>query len=330
MSISSAADASRGWSTVYSGSAGHGPMYYELHGSSKSGSSSSSSSKSGSSSSLDKYISMLRDIQAQNNSFSASQAAQQMAFQSQQALAAQKFNHDEAELSRQWTERMSDTAHQREVKDLQAAGLNPVLSVMGGNGSPVTSGVVASGYSPGQGAKAEADTSLSGALVGLLSSSIQAQASMANMATSARTQEAVADKYTAMSHLVANIQRDTSLSVANINSMASAYAADTHADAAKVAAAINAAAQRYGYDVMSMTNKEIAEFNASVNQQLQADRIQADFDIHEMYPSTMWGAFSSALGGLFAPGDQKGLGVVSDLSSAIKRLFLGDSYSSNG
>lgn len=59
-----------------------------------------------------------------------------------------------------------------------------MLSAMGGNGAPVTSGATASGYAS-QGAKGDTDTSASGALVSLLGSLIQSQTQLANTATSA-------------------------------------------------------------------------------------------------------------------------------------------------
>lgn len=72
------------------------------------------------------------------------------------SLASSAFNYFQQREQRDWEENMSNTAHQREMRDLQRAGLNPILTATGGRGASVPSMAPAHAENPFAGAASNA------------------------------------------------------------------------------------------------------------------------------------------------------------------------------
>nr|CAI9751370.1 hypothetical protein FYQYKPKK_FYQYKPKK_CDS_0009 [Microvirus sp.] len=159
-----------------------------------------------------------------NNAFNSAQVKQQMDFQ----------------------ERMSSTAHQREVKDLLAAGLNPILSANGGASAPAG----ASATSDNSTATLKAQQAINRENIAAskyqaeLNAGIQLEMNKQNIASAQK----MARWQNALNRELGYAQMANNADIANIGAGASMYAANMSSSASRYGSDVSAAASKYGVD----------------------------------------------------------------------------------
>lgn len=189
------------------------------------------------------YEAAVRDSRStaiENSYLSQMFAREQMDFQAASQLASMEFNSAEAAKNRNWQEYMSNTAHQREVRDLLAAGLNPILSAMGGNGATTGSGATASS-SAMSGASGSVDTSGNQAVASLVGAALQAENNYEMNKVNAITSLAIAEQQRKnnldMQDKTLEMQRkqlENALEIARMSSESSKYQADMSKTVAEI------------------------------------------------------------------------------------------------
>lgn len=170
-----------------------------------------------------------------NNAYSDKQSAK--AYNQSLAVADYNntFNAIQAQKQMDFQKMMSDTSHQREVKDLLAAGLNPILSANGGASTP-------------SGSSASADTSATTLKAQMAMQQMQIGAQMKMQEQNIESAQKIAKWNNSLQRELGFAQLKNNEAIANINAGASMYGAQLASSASRYGADVSSNASKYASD----------------------------------------------------------------------------------
>lgn len=166
-----------------------------------------------------------------NTARSESFAQRQMDFQTEANARAMEFSAAEAQKNRDFQERMSNSAHFREVQDLINAGLNPILSAQLG-GATTPSGSSASGVSS-SGSMGTVDVSSAGIINNLVSKIFEQAISKYSVDVASDTQKYLGRLSADVGMANAMTSAEAVMRSAGISAAASRYASENALKATK-------------------------------------------------------------------------------------------------
>lgn len=204
------------------------------------------------------------NLAERNSALSQEMADKANLFSHDEAVLARAWSGQQAKMNRDWQTEMSNTAHQREVSDLIAAGLNPILSANNG-ASTGNSGVP--GASMAQSHQGQVDTT---SAYGMATNLMQSMISSAVQLKSLDVEQAMQDKSIAL----ARDQMENDINRSVISGQYTERAAQAGAYGTIVASENSAEVSRFRSETdreIAKLNNETQRINAKLNAQIQRE-----------------------------------------------------------